>query len=818
MRCLHCGQDGLPPTAENCPRCRVHLPTLMRDLLTPGTLLHEGKYRLEFPLGRGGFGVTYQASHALLNQRVAIKEFYPREIAFRDSTGHLLIPETKRNLYQRGLHRFLREGQILATLNHPGIVRVQDFFEEHETAYLVMELVVGQTLRNVLQHHPQHQLSDPVAKDIVTKLVQALNSLHKQGVYHLDIKPDNILITPDHRVVLIDFGASRQGLGGTTTLAFTPDYAAPELLAGRPVGPETDLFELGMMIHELLTGQLPPPAMSRMMQQDWIPALEAPWQDLVAVALQVNRANRPQDVAAWWQASMTLPPLVDLDLIITQPISVPDEPVIQTAPDAPTLLSDQVQILSEPPIKASTQSIPTQLDPLPEPDPPRSNPRRYWKLGIGGLGVLIAMVAVIGLSPLNVLIPSSTDRLSPDPAIASIQALRNAQEYDMCIEQATSLITQATAAQLVLPSLLADCQLGRATQLAHADRLEEALALVQVIPPSVAAYRPAQQQLKTWSNQLLRLATDQYHQGHLTQALTLLQTIPQASPRYPVAQDRQQQWTQEWQRNQQRQDQAQRSLNQGNPQAAIESAQMLSVESRYWKQQQQQLIDQAQQQGSRVETSFPLLAVAQTFIKALITGILVAAPVSPISALCIQSTLTIEARVGVAVGLGAATSEALYSSIVGFQLIQLEQVLLGQQEVLLLLGSLVTGFLGLQSFTAQPDFQFQHRSKIRTVLLAIGFYGLALLISGTDPVAIQSFERILGYLQMGRLDQQSATVLVVGIFMGSGLWWVVVTEGANWIRQQFQFGTLNWIYRTSGAVLIGFSLWTIIQFLFNLNL
>src|ERR1044071_1055545 len=138
MRCLNCSREGLTTETQVCPGCGVYLPPLVRELLPPGPLLHAGKSRIEYALGRGGFGVTYVGRHVSLEQPVAIKEYFPRDFAVRDSaTGRVSTGRTHEESFQRSLRRFVREGQVLALVDHPSVVRVRDHFEELDTAYLV---------------------------------------------------------------------------------------------------------------------------------------------------------------------------------------------------------------------------------------------------------------------------------------------------------------------------------------------------------------------------------------------------------------------------------------------------------------------------------------------------------------------------------------------------------------------------------------------------------------------------------------------------------------------------------------------------------
>ncbi len=256
--------------------------------------------------------MTYRGHHTLLEQLVAIKEFFPQTCAVRNpTTGGFTIPRNQGDVYQRGKQRFLKEGKILARLRHPHVVGVTDLFEENDTAYLVMELVSGRSLRTELDSQPGRKLSPERVREIGGQLVEALAAVHQEGIFHLDVKPDNVLLAPEGKSVLVDFGSAKQavgtilaGSGGRpSTRTFTEGYAAPEVVAGGKVGVESDIFELGMMLHELLVGELPPNAMMRSLgQQNWQPVgLESPWRELLGAALAYQKEDRPKDVKEWWR-------------------------------------------------------------------------------------------------------------------------------------------------------------------------------------------------------------------------------------------------------------------------------------------------------------------------------------------------------------------------------------------------------------------------------------------------------------------------------------------------------------------------------------
>jgi serine/threonine protein kinase len=311
----------------------VYLPSLLRDVLPFGTFLHGDKYRIDYPLGRGGFGVTYRGIHCTLNQMVAIKEFYPQELAIRDGkTGKLSVPISAQGSYQQGVKRFLKEGQILVMMNHPNIVRVQDLFEERGTAYLVMELVDGQTLRDELDAQPGKSLATDRVKVVMEQLVDALAALHEKEVYHLDLKPDNLMFTREGRLVLVDFGSAHQSIQHPdntqprTIRTFAESYAAPEVITGGEVGPESDIFELGMMLYEMLTGKLPKPAFERLINDTWNPnPLEKSWQFLIRSSLKLSRDDRPKSIRKWWNESSMIK--VASESIHLEEKLIPNEPL-----------------------------------------------------------------------------------------------------------------------------------------------------------------------------------------------------------------------------------------------------------------------------------------------------------------------------------------------------------------------------------------------------------------------------------------------------------------------------------------------------------
>ncbi len=306
MRCLRCRYEGIEDGEDTCPRCQTYLPPLMRDMLPRGAVLENGKYRLNYPLGRGGFGITYHSHHLGFDRAVAIKEFFPHQSVVRDGAALLIsIDMPQQNDYFKALDRFMKEGQTLYDLTHPNVVRVHDLFRFNNTAYIVMELIEGRTLREILDASIDRRLPINQVEDIVAQIVAALTEIHRRKVCHLDISPDNIMIDPSGRVVLIDFGAAKQTFKSVhSTFAFKQLYTPLELITESNFGPESDLFELSMMIYEMLTGKLPPPSMQRLASMDtWLPTdVPEGWRKLLLTGLRLKREDRPKDIANWWKS------------------------------------------------------------------------------------------------------------------------------------------------------------------------------------------------------------------------------------------------------------------------------------------------------------------------------------------------------------------------------------------------------------------------------------------------------------------------------------------------------------------------------------
>jgi serine/threonine protein kinase len=289
-------------------------PDYHHKALPKGDHLHW--YRIDSILGQGGFGITYLAEDTNLEQRVAIKEYLPNELAVRvDGTTVQPISEEHGKMYRWGLDRFLTEAKTLAKFKHPNIVRVQSFFEQNNTAYMVMEYEDGQSLAQVIKAGQLR--GEQALLGLLDPILDGLSLVHEAGFIHRDIKPDNIFIRADDTPVLLDFGSARHAISGQTrtlTSLVTPGYAPFEQYhdADGKQGPWTDIYAIGATFYRAITGNTPVEAIKRGMARiDHSTDPYLPLADLKAgeysehflealdCSLRFLEADRPQTVNSW---------------------------------------------------------------------------------------------------------------------------------------------------------------------------------------------------------------------------------------------------------------------------------------------------------------------------------------------------------------------------------------------------------------------------------------------------------------------------------------------------------------------------------------
>ena len=311
--------------------------------LPAGTHLEE--FVIERVLGVGGFGITYLAKDSSLGRQVVVKENLPAQFCWRDTQALTVRPRHTEgedaDNFSYSLESFRKEASTLASLDHPGIVKVLRSFQAHGTAYFVMPFVEGTALDEVIRQRTSkgNPFTEAEIQDLLTKVLDALSHLHDRGIYHRDIKPGNILMTKAGPV-LIDFGAARQRLSERSlTVIESAGYTPFEQLQSHgKIGPWSDIYALGGTLYKTMTGETPAKANNRVFddpieplaQREELRGLYAP-----ALLASIDKAMSPkasdrfQDVGQWRQSVKSEP-----DRIVQETATQPP-PTLHRAPPTP---------------------------------------------------------------------------------------------------------------------------------------------------------------------------------------------------------------------------------------------------------------------------------------------------------------------------------------------------------------------------------------------------------------------------------------------------------------------------------------------------
>ena len=277
-----------------------------KSTLKPGTLLRDGTYRVEASIASGGFGKTYRVRNVVFNEVYALKEFYLHGVNTRQDNNMVTVsvPDNQ-DTFDEQKAKFRKEAQRLRSLSNPHIVKVHDLFEENGTTYYVMDFIDGQSLSDRLKTTGQ-PMSEAEVRRILPQLLSALKTVHSQQIWHLDIKPSNIMVDKKGNAYLIDFGASKQiGINGNMTLSalsLTPYFAPVEQTGqnSKKFGPWTDIYALGATLYNLLTNQTPPASDDILKGPSafhFPPTVSSQMQSLICWMMKVNSEDRPQQVA-----------------------------------------------------------------------------------------------------------------------------------------------------------------------------------------------------------------------------------------------------------------------------------------------------------------------------------------------------------------------------------------------------------------------------------------------------------------------------------------------------------------------------------------
>ncbi len=267
-RCFGCMEEihGYP-----CPVCGFDpAQAAAPNYVLPYGAILNGRYIVGKMLGQGGFGITYIGWDLAMERKVAIKEYYPsgqvsRNPGSRDLTWY--TNEQSRQARQNGMQMFLKEARKMSKVdNLTNVVRVRDIFQENETAYIVMDFVEGETLKARLDK--TGPLTWKQAKDIFLPAIQAMEQVHQADLVHRDISPDNLMLTPDGRVMILDLGAAKDlaiNKGASSAMVVKGGFSPPEQYAQQGgSGSWTDVYAMAATMYHSLTGVVPPTAVDRM--------------------------------------------------------------------------------------------------------------------------------------------------------------------------------------------------------------------------------------------------------------------------------------------------------------------------------------------------------------------------------------------------------------------------------------------------------------------------------------------------------------------------------------------------------------------------
>ncbi|HEY2561711.1 MAG TPA: protein kinase [Caldimonas sp.] len=318
------------------------------DALPAGTRF--GEFEILHVLGVGGFGIVYLARDDSLEREVALKEYMPASLAARGAGPQITVRSSAfAETYAIGLRSFINEARLLARFDHPSLVKVYRFWEDNATAYMVMPFLQGTTLRDT-RRRMAHPPDEAWIRSVIAPILSALELLHREGVYHRDIAPDNILLPRDAPPVLLDFGAARRVISDRTqslTAILKPSYAPIEQYAEMTQlrqGPWTDLYALGAVIHYLVFGVPPAPATARAVAEDGdaienriVAGISPRFLEAMSWMLAVRPNQRPQSceqLRAVLDGNAEIPPRGPSGMTIPGAFAATSGPAIEPGADA----------------------------------------------------------------------------------------------------------------------------------------------------------------------------------------------------------------------------------------------------------------------------------------------------------------------------------------------------------------------------------------------------------------------------------------------------------------------------------------------------
>lgn len=311
------------------------------------------EFEIKEVIGGGGFGIVYRAWDHQLERTIAIKEYMPVSLAVRAADMSLeLRGERFHKLFTAGRNSFIQEARLLARFNHPGLLHVLRFWEENGTAYMGTLYYSGMTLKEWQITSPD-SIDENWIRRLLPPLFGAIDTIHAAGYLHRDISLDNIQIQENQLPVLLDFGSARKEIGNLsdeTEIMLKPGFAPIEQYSEEgeiEQGPWTDIYALGAVLHNLITGHAPPVSVVRCIEDNYQPLVERkpegyslPLLHAIDCALAMKPADRPQSIDAF--ASLIDLPVSDVEALSTT-IPLVAEPVV---PVEPSVATPEPQVLA----------------------------------------------------------------------------------------------------------------------------------------------------------------------------------------------------------------------------------------------------------------------------------------------------------------------------------------------------------------------------------------------------------------------------------------------------------------------------------------
>ena len=399
-----------------CPECGRAYGSVHAEpfALKPGTILN-GKYLMGEMLGQGGFGITYIGLDLLLQQKVAIKEYFPtctgmvsRENRSTVVWSSAMVGKTGT---QRGFDSFLKEARKMAKLGGiPNVVGVKSVFTQNETAYIVMDFIEGETLQQKMQKNGPMDFDSCIR--LMTPIMQSLAEVHKHGIIHRDISPDNIMVRPDGKLILLDLGAAKdldiQGNDGSVQSSqmvakhgFSP---IEQYSKSGKVGPWTDIYAMAATIYYCCTGILPPPATDRTIDDTLAcqPLLTQTQFGILADCMRMRPQDRPQSMDTLLQ-------------MLTHPQGEVKAEPFKVVPEAEP--PKPVEPEKAPPKPAEPKVEPAETKPEPQPTPPpqpdakqkRLFPAWWAAVVVIVLGIIIGVTRISSAAPFTAAKTPSAD-------------------------------------------------------------------------------------------------------------------------------------------------------------------------------------------------------------------------------------------------------------------------------------------------------------------------------------------------------------------------------------------------------------------------